>query len=116
MPENSETPRTPKNPVYLSPTPGKITIAAFYPTKGTVTPSTQICIDMQDCGFNSAIINVSTSVLKGTVDFCVKRGIYPVIHNERLMQTEADCKKFINDNKGLTGLGGWMLKDTIPDL
>ena len=114
MPENSKTKvLTPENPVYLSPTPGKITIAAFYPTKGTVTPSTQICIDMQDCGFNSAIINVSTSVLKGTVDFCVKRGIYPVIHNERLMQTEADCKKFINDNKGLTGLGGWMLKDTV---
>ncbi len=124
MPENSETPRTPKNPVYLSPTPGKITIAAFYPFVATSSPATAICKDLKDCGFTSAIINVRDSADKIALTTCALYGIHPFFHDPRLTQSENACKNLVSsyapaDSDGNhvpnTQLGGWMLtNDATP--
>ena len=120
MPENSETTPTPKNPVYLSPTPGKITIAAFYPLVATGSPAVPICKDLKDCGFNSAIINVSDSADKIALTTCALYGIHPFFHDPRLTQSEDACKALVSayapaDGDGNhvpnTQLGGWMLTD-----
>ena len=121
MPENSETVPTPKNPVYLSPTPGKITIAAFYPLVATSSPAAAICKDLKDCGFNSAIINVRDSADKIALTACALYGIHPFFHDPRLTQSEDACKDLVSayvshDNDGNpvapdTRLGGWMLTD-----
>ncbi len=120
MPENSETIPTPKNPVYLSPTPGKITIAAFYPLVATGSPAVPICKDLKDCGFNSAIINVRDSADKIALTTCALYGIHPFFHDPRLTQSEDACKALVSayapaDGDGNhvpnTQLGGWMLTD-----
>ncbi len=103
---------TPANPLYNSPTPGRITIAAMYPNQGTTAPSLQVLTELHDCGFNSALINTEGNSLATLLTNCNSKGIHPFVGNPRLTQS-AQCEEFVGDNKGLDGLGGWLLKDTV---
>ena len=127
MPENSETVPIPKNPVYLSPTPGKITIAAFYPFVATGSPSLASYKELLDCGFNSAVIKVRNSADKDTLANCSLYGIHPFFNDPRLAHSETTCQRLVsgyvsqgNDGNPIpnTQLGGWMLTDdaTLTDV
>ncbi len=103
---------TPANPLYNSPTPGKITIAAMYPNQGTTAPSLQLLTELQDCGFNSALINTDGLLVASLLTNCILRGIHAFVSNPRLT-LQAQCEEFVERNKDYSNLGGWLLKDTV---
>ncbi len=100
---------TPKNAAYANPTLGSVSIVATTPNEGDSAPSAELCREMSECGFNSALMTVKLSEVSLALANCGASGIRPLMHHSHLTRSEAACADFVERYKDNTSLGGWYL-------
>lgn len=101
--------KTPQNPSYITPTPGKITVVAFKPNVGNAAMSESLCSNLKDCGFNSALVETKEANVSSSLTNCSKYGIKPFLRSDDLKENASKWFNFVKAYMDNPNLGGWFL-------
>lgn len=97
---------------YISPTPGEMPIVAVKPNIGSDVPSIELCEDLKQCGFNTAIMSITLSkITEGIINAKDKVGVI-LMHSHLLGNNGANkeyIEPFVKGYKNLKNLVGWFI-------